>query len=335
MASNKHTIDINSGRRTVEATHDERLFFALDRSGVHLPSACGGRGICGLCRTRVLSGGGEANDTERHHLSKAEIGDGVRLSCQLSVQGDLSIEVSESVLKARRFEAAVSCKRRLTYDMLEVRFELDEAVSVADRPGQFIRLEVPQEGGPVHRAYSISSLASEKGVVETVVRLVPDGVGSLYVHRLEVGDRVAFVGPYGEFELDQDPEVAVVCVGGGSGISPIKNLIYSIYERWPERECWLFFGCRGTRDVFYYDEFHELARAHPSFHVHYALSEPEEGADWDGETGFIHLSVEKHLEKSTAGRQVFLSGPPPMVEAAMKVLEGKGITRESMYYDKF
>ncbi|MFH1865924.1 MAG: FAD-binding oxidoreductase [Candidatus Eisenbacteria bacterium] len=335
MAKDTHKIDINSGQRAAEARRDEPLFFALDRSGVHLPSACGGRGICGLCRTRVLSGGGEANDTERHHLSKAEIGAGVRLSCQLRVQDDLSIEVSENVLKARRFEASVAGKRRLTYDMMEVRFELDEAVSVADKPAQFVRLEVPQEGGPVHRAYSISSLASEKGVVETVVRLVPDGVGSLYVHRLKVGDRVSFMGPYGEFELDQDPEVAVVCIGGGSGVSPIKNLIYSIYERWPERECWLFFGCRSSRDVFYYDEFRELAREHLSFHVFYALSEPEEGTDWDGETGFIHLSVESHLEKSAAARQAFLSGPPPMIEAAMKVLEGKGIKRESMYYDKF
>ena len=64
-------------------------------------------------------------------------------------------------------------------------------------------------------------------------------------------------------------------------------------------------------------------------------SDPEEGTDWDGETGFIHLSVERHLEKSAAARQVFLSGPPPMVEAAMNVLESKGIGRKDMYYDKF
>ena len=108
----------------------------------------------------------------------------MRLACQLRVESDLSIEVSESVLRARRFEASVAAKRRLTHDMMEVRFELDEAVSVADRPSQFIRLEVPQNGGPIHRAYSISSLASEVGIVETVVRLVPDGAGSLYVHGL-------------------------------------------------------------------------------------------------------------------------------------------------------
>ncbi len=335
MGTRTHTIDINSGQRTVEATHGEPLFFELDRSGVHLPSACGGRGICGLCRTRVLAGGGDVNDIERQHLSEAEIGAGVRLACQLSVEGDLAIEVAESVLKARRFEASVAGKRRLTHDMMEVRFELDGDAGVADKPGQFIRLEVPQQGGPVHRAYSISSLASEKGSIETVVRLVPDGVGSLYVHRLEAGDRVAFMGPYGEFELSQDPDVAVVCVGGGSGMSPIKNVIHSVYEKWPERECWLFFGCRTPRDVFYYDEFRELARKHPSFHVVYALSDPEEGGDWDGETGFIHLSVEQHLEKSDAPRQAFLCGPPPMIEAAMKVLEEKGLAPGEMYYDKF
>jgi Na+-transporting NADH:ubiquinone oxidoreductase subunit F len=272
---------------------------------------------------------------EKNHLSPQEIELGMRLACQLRVEEDIAVEVAESVLRAKRFEATVEHKRRLTYDMLEMRFRLDEDVSVAERPGQFIRLEVPQKGGPVHRAYSISSLASEKGVVETVVRLVPEGVGSLYVHGLEPGERVVFMGPYGEFRLNEDPEVALVCVGGGSGISPIKNIIYSTLERWPERECWLFFGCRASRDVFYYEEFGELAKKHPSFRVFYALSEPEEGTDWDGETGFIHLSVERHLEKSAAGRQAFLSGPPPMIEAVMKVLGHKGVAAADMYYDKF
>jgi Na+-transporting NADH:ubiquinone oxidoreductase subunit F len=98
---------------------------------------------------------------------------------------------------------------------------------------------------------------------------------------------------------------------------------------------WLFFGCRATRDVFYLDEYEELARKHPNLHIVYALSDPLGPEDqWDGETGFIHLSVDKYLEPGVP-RQGFLCGPPPMIEAVMRVLEEKGMRAKDIFYDKF
>jgi Na+-transporting NADH:ubiquinone oxidoreductase subunit F len=171
--------------------------------------------------------------------------------------------------------------------------------------------------------------------VETVVRLVPGGIGSTYLHNLQVGDPVTFTGPYGDFYLNEDPSVEIVCVGGGCGMAPMRNIIYTLYDRWPDRSCWLFFGCRTTRDVFYHEEFRELARAHPNLRVVYALSDrldPDE--QWDGETGFIHLAVDKCLEPDV-NRQAFLCGPPPMIEAVMRVLEDKGVGPRDIFYDKF
>ena len=118
-------------------------------------------------------------------------------------------------------------------------------------------------------------------------------------------------------------------------MAPLKNIILTVLEHWPERKCRLFFGCRGTSDVFYLDEFEKLAERHPSFQVVYALSEPEEGSAWTGDTGFIHLSLEKHLEGEEVARQAFLCGPPPMIEAVMDVLETKGLKEDDIFYDKF
>jgi Na+-transporting NADH:ubiquinone oxidoreductase subunit NqrF len=118
-------------------------------------------------------------------------------------------------------------------------------------------------------------------------------------------------------------------------MAPMKSIIFSLYERWPDRTCWLFFGCRSTNDVFYLDQYRELQEEHPNFHVVYALSDPlgpEE--QWDGETGFIHLSVDKFLDAGVK-RQAFLCGPPPMIEAVMRVLEQKEIRPEDTFYDKF
>ena len=118
-------------------------------------------------------------------------------------------------------------------------------------------------------------------------------------------------------------------------MAPMKNIIYTIYDRWPDRVCWLFFGCRTTDDVFYLDEFKKLTEKHPNFHVIYGLSDPlPEGSDWDGETGFIHISADKFLEPGIS-RQAFLCGPPPMIEAVTRVLEEKGIKPDDIFYDKF
>jgi Na+-transporting NADH:ubiquinone oxidoreductase subunit F len=171
-------------------------------------------------------------------------------------------------------------------------------------------------------------------MVELIVRLVPGGVGSTYLHNLEVGDRVTFTGPFGDFRLSEEPDAAILCVGGGCGMAPIKSIIYSVLHRWPDRECWLFFGCRAARDIFYLGRFEELAEQHPGFHVIYALSDMEPEDEWDGETGFIHLSVDKHLEPDRRS-QAFLCGPPPMIEAVTDVLQEKNLKPSDWYYDEF
>jgi NAD(P)H-flavin reductase len=155
------------------------------------------------------------------------------------------------------------------------------------------------------------------------------------LHNLQVGDAVAFAGPLGEFVLNEDPNVEVVCAGGGCGMAPMRNIIYTLYDRWPDRSCWLFFGCPTTSDVFYLEKFKQLAAKHPNFHVVYALSEElPPGEVWQGETGFIHLSVDKHFHPGVKC-QPFLCGPPPMIEAVTQVLLEKGIRPEEIYYDKF
>jgi Na+-transporting NADH:ubiquinone oxidoreductase subunit F len=328
-------IDINSGDRELEVDGGQSLLSALNESKVFIPSACGGRGSCGYCKVTVLEGGGPVLPTETPFLTRAEVRSGVRLACQVKVRNDLRIKIPEDFLNVKQFAATVSDTKILTHDMVEATFALVDPPQIEQRAGQYIQLTAPSPEGPVSRAYSISSPPSDANHVQVVVRLVPDGIGSTYVHDLEVGDEVSFTGPYGEFRLNEDPSVEVICVGGGSGMAPLKNVVLTVLERWPERKCWLFFGCRGESDVFYLDEFEALAGKHPSFRVIYALSEPEEGTSWKGDTGFIHLSLDKHLEGSDSNRQAFLCGPPPMIEAVMRVLETKGVTDENIFYDKF
>lgn len=328
-------LDINAGEKPLEVQGGQTLLSALYANEIFIPSACGGKGSCGHCKIVVESGGGPVLPTETPYLSRSEIRSNVRLACQVKIREDVYVKIPSDLLNVRMFNASVQYVRELTYDIKEVRFSLSELMEINQRPGQYIQVQAPSPDGPVFRAYSISSPSYDKNAVELMVRLVPEGIGSTYIHNLRQGDPVTFTGPYGEFYLNDNPEVEIVCVGGGCGMAPMKNIIYSIYHKHPDRVCWLFFGCRTTRDIFYLQEFKELARKHPNFHVIYALSDHiNNGDQWDGETGFIHLSVDKYLE-SIVKRQAFLCGPPPMIEAVMRVLEDKGLTEQDIFYDKF
>lgn len=328
-------LDINAGEKPLEVEGGQTLLSALYANDIFIPSACGGKGTCGYCKITIASGGGPVLPTETPYLTRKEIRSGMRLACQVKIREDIYVRIPSDLLNVKMFNATVESTIAKTYDIKEIRFRLNEPAEISHRPGQYVQVQAPSPDGDIFRAYSISSATYEKNIVELNVRLVPDGIGSTYLHNLQVGDTVNFTGPYGDFILNEDPSVEIICVGGGCGMAPMKNIIYSIYDRWPDRSCWLFFGCRTTKDIFYLDEFRQLSREHPNFHVIYALSDklgPDE--KWDGETGFIHLAVDKKLKENIA-RQAFLCGPPPMIEAVTRVLEEKGLKPDDIFYDEF
>ncbi|HUW30433.1 MAG TPA: 2Fe-2S iron-sulfur cluster binding domain-containing protein [Planctomycetota bacterium] len=328
-------ITINAGQRVLQVEGGQTLLYALYGEKVFIASACGGRGTCGYCKVVVKAGGGQVLPTETPYLTRREIRSGVRLACQVKVRQDLQVKIAEDLLNAKMFAAVVRNTRSLTHDIKEIRLALIDPAEISHRPGQYIQVEAPSPDGPVFRAYSISSPIYEPGEVELNVRLVPGGIGSTWLHGLKPGNAVSFTGPYGEFRLNDDPAVEIVCVAGGCGMAPVKNIIHSLYRRWPDRTCWLFFGCRTARDAFYLDDYTELAKKHPSFHVVYALSDPPTPDEaWDGERGFIHLSVGKYLADNVK-RQAFLCGPPPMIDAVTRVLQQKGLKPKDVFYDKF
>ncbi len=328
-------LDINAGEKPLEVDGGQTLLASLYANEIFIPSACGGQGTCGHCKISVLTGGGPVLPTETPLLTRKEIRSNVRLACQVKIREDIYVRIPEELLNVRMFTSTVESSIDLTYDMKEIRLRLQEPAEISHRPGQYVQVQAPSPEGPVFRAYSISSPVYEPNIVQLVVRLIPGGIGSTYLHNVQPGDTVYFTGPYGEFWLNEDPSVEIVCVGGGCGMAPMRNIILSLYEKWPERVCWLFFGCRSTRDIFYLKEWEEFSKKHPNFHVIYALSdELEEGEKWDGETGFIHLSADKHLEPDIR-RQAFLCGPPLMIEAVTRVLLEKGIDSEDIFYDEF
>lgn len=328
-------LDINAGEKPLEVDGGRTLLSTLYANEIFIPSACGGKGSCGHCKITVTAGGGPVLPTETPFLARKEIRSNLRLACQVKIREDIYVRIPSDLLNVRMFTSTVESIVDLTHDIKEIRLRLEEPDQISHRPGQYVQVQAPSLEEPVFRAYSISSPVYEPNLVELVVRLVPGGIGSTYLHDLQVGETVNFTGPYGEFVLTENPSVEIVCVGGGCGMAPMKNIIFTIYNKWPDRSCWLFFGCRTTKDIFYLEQFEKLAKKHTNFHVVYALSDKlDKNEKWAGETGFIHLAVDKKLEKGIR-RQAFLCGPPPMIEAVTRVLEEKGVNAEDIFYDEF
>jgi Na+-transporting NADH:ubiquinone oxidoreductase subunit F len=329
-------IDIN-GEKDLTVEGGKPLLSSLMEEKIFIPSACGGRGSCGLCKVKVTSDVGEHLPTELPWLTEEERSENVRLSCQLKIKKDVSIEIPEELFNVKEFECEVASIVDLTHDLKEITLKLKEPDRMKYRAGQFIQFEVPEyelTAEPVYRAYSIASQPSRDREIELEIRLVPNGICTTYVfEHLKVGDAVTINGPYGHFHLS-DTDSKVICVAGGSGNAPIKSILYDMLEKGIDRETIYFFGARARRDLFLVDEMKELEKKLPRFTYVPCLSQPEPGDEWEGETGRVTDVIERLID-SAAGAEGYLCGSPGMIEAVVEVLKGKGIPEEKIYYDKF
>ncbi|OHD17362.1 MAG: oxidoreductase [Spirochaetes bacterium GWD1_61_31] len=336
-------IDINEGQRSYTVRGGANLLGTMAAEGVFVPSACGGRGSCGACKVRVLSDVGPHLPTELPYLSAEEVTQNVRLACQIKLKKDIAIELAEELFSVKKFQSTVSSIKTITHDIKEAVFRLDNPGEIEFMAGQYVQLVVPPYGTfkeSVQRAYSMSSKPGDRQAVELLIRLVPGGIATTWVHQfLKEGDRVELVGPFGEFHV-RDTTAAMVCVAGGSGMAPFKSMFYDILQNssYPEKEIWYFFGARSGRDMFYLDELRQLETLLPRFHFVPALSEPSSDDKWTGETGLITDVLERFLKErigTAKGLEGYLCGSPGMINACTTVMTRNGINLEKIYYDKF
>lgn len=329
-------ISIND-KKELEVLGGQPLLKALNNEGVFIPSACGGRGSCGLCKVQVLEGGGNYLPTELPWISEEERRDNIRLSCQFKVKNDVSIKIPEELFSVRQFTTTVESIRDLTHDIKEVRLKLKEPPEIEMKAGQFIQFQVPEyelTDEPVYRAYSMASVPSDTTHIELEIRLVPNGICTTYVHKhLKEGDTVMVNGPYGEFFL-RDTDRDIICIAGGSGMAPLKSILLDMAEHESPRKIRYFFGARTGKDLFLLDEMKELEERLSDFTFIPALSEPQPEDNWSGETGLI-TDVVRRMTENAAEAEAYLCGSPGMIDACIKVLQELGMPEERIYYDKF
>ncbi|MGE4583552.1 MAG: 2Fe-2S iron-sulfur cluster binding domain-containing protein [Sphaerochaeta sp.] len=330
-------ISINDGAKELEVQGGQPLLKALNQEGVFIPSACGGRGSCGLCKVKVVNGGTEYLPTELPWISEEEKKQNIRLSCQFKVKQDVAITIPEALFLVKEFKTVVERIRDLTHDIKEITLRLEDPSDIKGKAGQYIQFEVPEyekTDERIYRAYSMASPPSSKNHVELEIRLVPNGICTTYVHTLlKEGDEVTINGPYGEFYL-RDTDQNIIFIAGGSGMAPIKSMLLDMAEKGIQRKAMYFFGARSKRDLFLLDEMKELEKKLPNFKFIPALSEPQPEDGWDGETGLI-TDVVRRMVSEGSNSEAYLCGSPGMINACIQVLTELEVPTERIFYDKF
>jgi Na+-transporting NADH:ubiquinone oxidoreductase subunit F len=343
-----NTITTSAGGTLLNTLSDQKIF---------IPSACGGKGSCGVCTVNVIEGGGAMLPTETSHISRGEAREGCRLSCQVKVKQDMTIEIPAEVFSVRKWECTVRSNHNVATFIKELILELPTGESVPFRAGGYIQIEAPphvvnykdydieeeyrgdwdqfdqwryvsEVPDPVTRAYSMANYPEEEGIIMLNVRIasppprtpnVPPGLMSSWIFNLKPGDKATISGPFGDF-FAKPSENEMIFIGGGAGMAPMRSHIFDQFRRLStDRKVTFWYGARSYREAFYVDHFDKIAQENPNFEWHLALSEPQPEDNWTGLTGFIHqVLLDNYLKDHDSPEDCeYYICGPPMMNNAM------------------
>ena len=362
--------------KSISTPAGKTLLSSLLENDILIPCACGGKGTCGTCKVTVDEGGGDILPTELSLVTRRERLDGVRLSCQLKVKQDLKIRIPEEVFNIRKYDATVVSNHNVATFIKELVLQLDEGQSIDFEAGAYMQIDIPEfrasfsdfevadqyrstwqkfdlldlvatADEPANRAYSLANPPSERGLLKFTIRIAtpppgaadaPPGVGSSYVFNLKPGDRVVLSGPYGDF-FAKKTEREMCFIGGGAGMAPMRSHIRNqLLDVGTDRIITFWYGARSRQEMFYHEEFTDLARRFDNFTYTVALSDPQPEDNWDGPIGFIHqVAYDRYLKDHPDPDEIeyYLCGPPMMIDAVMKMLDSLGVEKEMIAFDDF
>jgi phenol hydroxylase P5 protein len=326
---------------TIEVAEGQSVLDAALRHGIYIPHACG-HGLCGTCKVQVCDGEVDHGAANPFALMDVERDEGKALACCATLQCDTTIEADiddepdAQGIPVRDFAATVRRIVDLTPTIKALHLAIDKPI--AFQAGQYVQLEIPGLGES--RAFSIANSPAAvqgSGEIELNVRMVPGGRGTGYLHhQLKEGDRLRLSGPYGRFFVRRSSAArAMLFMAGGSGLSSPRSMILDLLEGGCALPITLVYGQRVREELYYDAEFRALAEKHANFRYVPTLSNEAEGSDWAGARGFVHEAAKAHFGGSFAGRQAYLCGPPPMVEACIAALMQGRLFERDIFTEKF
>jgi CDP-4-dehydro-6-deoxyglucose reductase len=326
IQSSGHTFAVNSGESVLDA--------AL-RQGIILPYGCR-NGACGSCMGTLTSGTVDYKHGTPSGLSTTDINDGKVLFCQARPVSDLTIQVRE-VDAARDIEVkTLPCRvnklEHLAHDVIRIYLKIPDTERLQFLAGQYIDVLL-KDHAP--RAFSIANPPHDDDFIELHIRNVQGGYFSAQVfNQMQEKAMLRFKGPLGTFFLREDTDRPAILIGGGTGFAPLKGMLEHAFQIGIKQPLHLFWGVRAARDL-YLDELPvRWMKSHGNFRYTPVLSEPLPADNRGGETGFVTDSVIQQYPDLSA-YDVYMSGPPVMVETGHKLFMQHGLNESRFFSDAF
>jgi len=302
--------------RFVDCASTDTVADAAYRLGLNIPLDCRD-GACGTCKLFCEAGTFDGGEYIEDALTDAEASEGYALACQMKPRSDLVLRIAASSdvckTKPAPFTASIASVNRLS-DTTTV-FTLDVAEKLAFLPGQYVNIEVPGTGQ--HRSYSFSSAPGTPA--EFLVRHIPGGLMTGFLATATPGTAVTFTGPVGGFYL-RPVERPVLMLAGGTGLAPFLSMLDQLAATGAKYPIHLVYGVTKDADLVGLDRLNAVAAKLPAFTY----------------TTTVGDYVTQHLDGAPTGAfDLYLCGPPAMVEAVRTHFDTAGIKPASFRYEKF
>ena len=338
----KHRINFEPVDIEMEVAEDENILDAAFRQGIHLMHGCR-EGRCSACKSYVLDGDIQMDNYSTFACNDAEVDEGYVLLCRSHAFSDCTIELlnfdEDELLGGvpiQDVRTRVTAVKPVTRDIVSLQLEAVEPATFEFKAGQYAVIGVP--GSDEHRSFSMATTRSTPDRVEFLIKKYPGGKFSgLLDDGIVVGDELSLTGPYGTSTLKDGHILPVVCVAGGAGMAPVLSILRHMSETASPRPVRFYYGARTADDLFYLDEIAEIGKGLVDFSFVACLSESMAGdvpVAVAVEEGNVTDVLARH-ESDIAKTEVYMCGPPPMVDAALEMLEARSVPKDQVFYDKF
>ncbi len=219
-------------------------------------------------------------------------------------------------------------------DTKTIKLKWPEGYAVEFKTGQFITLCWPDTPN-YKRAYSLSSCALDRGFYEVTIKR--DGkMGTRVVDWARAGDKMGVLPPTGKFLPVYEPDKHLICIAGGSGVTPFRGFVREATRRKLETKITVLYSVRTTNDIIFDQEFRQMEQENPNFSFYVTCTRLSEGDPWTGRRGRIDAAwVEQQI--GDRSRAIFYAcGPNELVETTQNLVVNKlNIPKAQMLVEKW
>lgn len=219
-------------------------------------------------------------------------------------------------------------------DTKTLKLKWPEGYEVDFKTGQFITVYWPDTTN-YKRAYSLSSCALDKGFYEITVKR--DGkMGTRIVDWAKVGDKLWVIPPTGKFLPVLEPEKHLICIAGGSGVTPFRGFVREATRRKLNTKITILYSVRTTNDIIFNNEYRQLEQENQNFNFYVTCTRLHPEDPWTGRRGRIDAAWIKEHIVDLAHTVFYACGPNELVESTQKmVMNELGVDKHQMLVEKW